>query len=444
MKTIFLKTFVSFLLALIIFMIITFFILLYGFNSSIRKWEQERELTIKNNIEEFLKDIYRSNKNVTRELLENSIRYSIEGNTLLSIYDKDKKPILILRKRGMGMGRRTNQPQIKLPDNIQLTPVIIENEIVLYFSIHFVKFGDEYSNRKFLQSIRTTLIISFFLSFIIASIFAFLFSRNLSKEAKQVSEGINTIANGNLDTTLSEKGTKEIITIAKATNILSKKLKNEEQLRNQWTQDIAHDLRTPITALKTQLEGIKDGVLDLSIERIQKNLKEINRIEKLINDLGELTRLESPEMKLKLENINVSSFLSDILSTFQKNIVDKKIQTEINNSLKNIKGDEKLLNRAVSNILNNAIKYTKKNGLVKITCYKKDKTNLIEIFNSNSYIIEEEKTKIFDRLYRGEYSRNTNGTGLGLTISKKIIELHNGKISVKSNKDQGTSFIINI
>lgn len=443
MKTIFIKTFISFLFALIIFMIITFFILFYGFNSSINKWEEERRHVIKNNIEETLREIYSTNKNISKELLENNFHFAMEGNTLLTIYDKNKTPLFILQKRGMG-GRRKNNPRITLPDNSQLFPIKINNEIVLYYSVNFINFRDENSNKQFLQSIKETLIISFFLSFFVASIFAFLFSKNLSKEAKQVSEGINAIANGNLDIVLYEKGIKEIATIAKSTNILSNKLKNEERLRNQWAQDIAHDLRTPITALKTQLEGIKDGVLDLSIERIKKNLKEINRIENLINDLGELTKLESPEIKLEIKNINTETFFNDCLYSFQKNINDKKIKIEIHSSIKIINGDEKLLNRAVSNIISNAIKYSKEKGLIRLSCFKKNNKIFIEIFNTGSFITKEEQEKIFNRLYRGEYSRNTDGSGLGLTIAKKIIELHNWNISVNSSKKHGTSFLINI
>ena len=443
MKSLFFKTLIAFLFALFIFMIIMLFILSFGFNNSIIEWENERTKTLKYNVEKIIENIVSTNTKITPAIFNKELKFVLPGNAFITIYDKEKKALFTIKKQGMRRGARHNYNDF-ITNSKDLIPIKIEDRIIFYFSIHFLNFREDYTNKKFLGSIRITILVSLFTSFLIASIFALFFSRNLSTQSKNVSKGIDLIAQGDLNVHIDEKGTKEIALIAKSANILTEKLKKEEQLRNQWAEDIAHDLRTPVTAIKSQLEGIKDKVLEYSTDRIDKNLRELRKIEDLINDLAELTKLESPEIKINPEKININTFFDELKSSFQHDIEMKKIDFRIKSLINHITGDKRLLNRALSNILNNAVKLTKNNGKIKMSAYRNDDKTIFEIFNSDSYISQEEQTKIFDRLYRGEYSRSTSGTGLGLTIAKKIIELHDGNITIKSKKNIGTSFIITI
>ena len=199
--------------------------------------------------------------------------------------------------------------------------------------------------------------------------------------------------------------------------------------------------------MKAQFEGISDGVLDLSIERIRKNIRELERFENLINDLEELTKLESPEMTLSLQEIEASEFLESIRRRFEDSAITRNIALIINIDTKGFRGDENLLHRAVSNIISNALRHTGRNGSILITLKEGDPDNnsvynekpvVLTVFNTGEPISADEAKVVFERLYRGEKARSSPGSGLGLTIAEKITTLHNGSIRIEGVAGKGT------
>ena len=439
MKTIFARIFLSIIIALFIFIIIMLFIQIYGFKLSVNKWEDEKNKSLQESIKTILTELYSSGE-VLESDIASKVQFILTGNIYVTIYDKDKTPIFVVRARGLR--KREIRTETESITTLDMIPVFKNNSLEIYFTLHILNDRYDYENEKFFESLKFTYLTAIFVSFLIASFFALFFSRGLSNQSKKVSAGIDQIAHDNLNINIDERGIAEISSIARSANILKEKLKKEKALRDQWALDIAHDLRTPVTAIKTQLEGIIDKVFTLSDERSSRLLNELNKIEYLINGLQELITLESPEIKVAKKQINVNEFLFGIKNTFHDLINEKKIKFIIDNKLESISGDEKLLNRAFSNIVNNAIRYTKEKGEVSIHVYKNEDKNVFEVFNSGSFIAESEINKVFDRLYRGEYARSTPGSGLGLTIAKTIIELHNGEVCVNSEKNKGTTFTI--
>ena len=304
-------------------------------------------------------------------------------------------------------------------------------------------FRNDRANERFLNSMGRIIWAGFFVSFMIALLFALFFSRSLSAPAETVARGLDRIARGDLKINIPEKGAKEIALIARSANKLGRQLESEQELRRQWAQDLAHDLRTPVAALRAQFEGMRDGVLDLTEARIEKNIREIDRIEKLVADLEELTRLESPEMKVEKREIKTGDFIGEIRERFLQKIEEKGIAFEGLAAIDSFWADENLLVRAVSNIMANAVRHADSEGLVRLEI-DKDETNkvVISLFNSGAPIPEEEINRVFDRLFRGEYARNTPGSGLGLTIARKITELHGGTIAIRSRNDYGTTVVL--
>ncbi|MBN2547183.1 MAG: HAMP domain-containing histidine kinase [Spirochaetes bacterium] len=439
MNTIFFKTFTAFLTSLLIFIIIMGSILVLGFNTSYNKWKNEKLAIVKENLDKMFNELFKDNiafNEMNMEYLKQLIYNILPQNMYFVLFDNNKSVIFDIKKIGRGRLQNFTDKKIKTTD---FYPVKINNKTTAYYFFYSYSYSEDKSTENLIKSLRSTIILSFFISFVLAALFSIIISKKLSKETKTVAEGIDRIAHGNMDLMINEIGTKEISLIAESVKILSEKLKKEKNLRDQWALDIAHDLRTPITALKTQLEGMRDRVLDLSIERINKNLIEINKIDALINDLSELTKLESPEFKLKKEKIRIKQFFENIINSFQHILSEKKINYKFNSEIDYLSGDSNLLNRAFSNLIGNAFKFTEEKGNINLSI----NNNLtVEIFNSGSFIPKNEREIIFDRLYRGEKSRNSPGSGLGLTIAKKIIEMHGAKINVESNKETGTKFIV--
>jgi len=412
--------------ALAVFVLIVAIILFWGYNRSIAEWNREKQ----SGIERYARAV------IATESLE-SIDYSIPADIPLFVYDADRN--LLFSNRGSGRKRQTESY------GRELIPVMQGGKITGYYYSGVLHFRNDRANNQFLNSMGRIIWAGFFVSFMIALLFALFFSRSLSSPAENVARGLDRIAGGDLNVNIPEKGAEEIAVIARSANKLGRQLESEQELRRQWAQDLAHDLRTPVAALRAQLEGMRDGVLDLTEARIEKNIKEIDRIEKLVVDLEELTRLESPEMKVKKREIKTGDLIGEIRELFLQKIEEKGITFKGLAVIDSFRADENLLVRAVSNIMANAVRHADSEGLVRLEI-DKDETNkvVISVFNSGAAIPEEEINRVFDRLFRGEYARNTPGSGLGLTIARKITELHGGTIALRSRKDYGTIVVLTL
>ena len=426
MKSLFFHTIVAFMAALTVFVLIIAIILFWGYNRSIADWNQEKQ----NGIEEYVRAV------IAAESLE-SIDYSIPADIPLFVYDDSRN--LLYSNRGAGRKRELEGYRQ------DLIPVMQNSKIAGYYYSGVFHFRNDQANDQFLNSMGRIIWAGFFVSFIIALLFALFFSRSLSSPAETVAKGLDRIAGGDLNINIPEKGAEEIALIARSANKLGRQLESEQELRRQWAQDLAHDLRTPVAALRAQFEGMRDGVLDLTETRIEKNIKEIDRIEKLVADLEELTRLESPEMKVEKREIKSGDFIGEIRERFLQKIEEKGITFEELAAINSFWADENLLVRAISNIMANAVRHADSEGLVRLQIDKEETDKVvISVFNSGTAIPEEEINRVFDRLFRGEYARNTPGSGLGLTIARKITELHGGSIAIKSRKDHGTTVVLTL
>jgi len=385
-----------------------------------------------------LTDILQQEKSPDHTLFLERLIPLLPHNIFLSVYDVDKELLFTHgRQQGMGMMRAGKMGRGEIT-KIPLSPVKVKGEIKGYYRIGPFGFGIDRANRKFLDSMRKTVWLSVLFAFLLAILASLFFSKKFSLSAKKVALGIDRMAQGELSVRIPEKGVEEISLIARSANELGEKLEREESLRRQWAADVAHDLRTPISALKTQLEGMADGVLDLSKQRVLKNIQELERIETLVDNLGELTRLESPEMKIVRQKIDSAQFFQELENRFSQLIKKKGISVHWRMDIDTIEGDETLLLRAVSNFMSNAIRHTPENGEIRVTVSGIDGGFLFSIFNSGIRIPEAEIDKVFERLYRGEYARHTPGSGLGLTITRKIAELHGGTVTISSSEKKGT------
>jgi two-component system sensor histidine kinase BaeS len=446
MRRIFVTLLLSFLVSLFTFLSITAIIFYVGYKKSTASWNSERRKSLEQQIQRELRSLLSSENFPTEDVFISRLSSSLPSNTSLTVYDENRNIVYTKRGAGMGKGQRMMQGGIRQTDTGSdvLVPVRAKGDVVGYFSIGSVHFRSERLNERFLYSMRITIFIGIGCAFALAILFALIISNRLAKTAKIVSRGINRMAYGNLTVKIPERGVEEISQIARSANELGGRLQEEENLRRQWAADIAHDLRTPISALKSQFEGMVDGVLDVTKDRIQKNMHELLRIEHLINDLAELTRLESPEMKIHPVEINTDKFFDELKNRFNQQLRNKKITVQWEADVDSFIGDEHLLLRAVSNFISNSIRHTPEGGEMRIAVREDEQGYRLSVFNSGKGIPETEINRVFDRLYRGEYARNTPGSGLGLTISQKIAELHGGRATMQSEEHRGTTVEMHI
>ncbi|MGD9570070.1 MAG: sensor histidine kinase [Sedimentibacter sp.] len=242
-----------------------------------------------------------------------------------------------------------------------------------------------------------------------------------------------------------ETNTLELNELSVSVKELAERLNYQEALKRRMTTDIAHELRTPLAAIQSHIEAFMDGVWEPNDERLSVIHGEIIRLTKLINELSELSIVEDDEINLKLSTVDLSATLNEIMNSYEPMFLDKNINVNknIQNGV-NIMGDMDYLKRIFVNILSNAIKYTNEKGFVSISLEQvKDKIRII-VKDTGIGIPKEDLKYIFERFYRSDLSRNrqTGGTGIGLTITKALVEAHKGTIKIDSEVGKGTNVII--
>ncbi len=224
--------------------------------------------------------------------------------------------------------------------------------------------------------------------------------------------------------------------------------KRQEEIRKDFVANISHELRTPISIIKGYLETLVEGKIEDQqqtkefLEILQKNS---NRMDNIVKDLLQLSRIESgldpvrPVQILLKEHIEKNVVLFKPLSQKKKQILTVNIPSDLK-----LMADPEKLNQVITNLLDNAIKYTKESGKIEISALKKDDKTTLHIKDNGVGIPERDLLRIFERFYRVDRarSRTLGGTGLGLSIVKHIVEAHGGTVSVKSTPTKGSKFTL--
>lgn len=230
-------------------------------------------------------------------------------------------------------------------------------------------------------------------------------------------------------------------------------LQEMQERQADFVANASHELATPLTAIKGFAETLLDGALEdpaLRIKFVDIIHMEAQRMQRLIHELLQLAKLTSQEYRqqVELESIDLNSLLHKVKQNLTANASEKNITINIDSSTEPIyiMANPDWLKQALSNLLDNSIKYTLPSGLVTVKCYQKDNKAVLIVEDSGIGIPAKDLPLIFDRFYRVDKARtrNAGGTGLGLSIVKFAIEMHHGKIDVESTVNKGTTFTITL
>lgn len=227
-------------------------------------------------------------------------------------------------------------------------------------------------------------------------------------------------------------------------NVMIVKIQDMVEKEKQFTQNISHELKTPISSIRVNLESalILNEVDSETKESIQTAINSIDSLNKLIEDLTLLSSIE--KRNFKFENFNAIESVNTLIK--EECVINKDMKLELKTDIKefNLNGSSVLFKRAICNLIENAIKYSKDNPEIRVKIKLEEKNLVITVEDNGIGIPKEKLNKIFERFYRIDESRSraTGGTGLGLAITKEIIELFNGQINVSSQVNKGTKFTI--
>jgi signal transduction histidine kinase len=280
----------------------------------------------------------------------------------------------------------------------------------------------------------------------VALILGVVFAGSLSRPLFALTQAANRISHGDLEQTVEIQSNDEIGELARAFNHMSQEVARANRLRRQMTSDIAHDLRTPLTVISGFLESFREGVLEVTPQRLDVIYSEVEHLERLVADLRTLAHSDAGELTLQLDDVYLYDLLENIRATYQLKADQKHIQLRLHarDDLAPILGDKARLAQVLGNLLTNALRYTPKGGQIDLCAYPEKDQLLIEVRDSGSGIHPDDLPFIFSRLFRGDKAR-TGGdgeTGLGLAIAKALVIAHGGQITAESSVGQGTTIKI--
>ena len=254
------------------------------------------------------------------------------------------------------------------------------------------------------------------------------------------------VANGDYSVRVQEKGPPEIHSLMRSFNSMAERLQVNDQQRRNMLADISHELRTPITVIQGNVEGILDGLYPADEARLKSIIEETQILSRLVDDLRTLALAESGALRLKHEPTNLGELIRDAVSGFETQAKEKEIMIEL--SLPEVEDahvDPQRLREVLTNLLSNALRYTPRGGEVRIRLAESgmgDARNVtIAVEDSGPGIDPAVLPHVFDRFYK---SSDSGGMGLGLSIAKYLVEAHRGKIEAESEVARGTTISFTI
>ena len=276
------------------------------------------------------------------------------------------------------------------------------------------------------------------------------FSRSVIAPVHAMSLATQRIADGRYDERVRVNGTDELAQLALYFNQMAEKLNQIETMRRRLIGDVSHELRTPLTAIKGSMEGLIDGVLPATNETYQQIHTEADRLNRLVDDLQELSRVEARAYQLDIRPVDVSTLARTVTKRLAPHSESKRISLdlELAPDLPRVLADEDRAVQVLTNLTGNALQYTPEGGRITISAKRIDNEVQISVSDTGVGIPSEHLSHIFDRFYRVDKSRSRQsggGSGIGLTIARALIEAHGGRIWAESAGDgQGSTFVFTL
>jgi len=284
----------------------------------------------------------------------------------------------------------------------------------------------------------------------LALVVSILFSRSVVAPVRAMMIVSQRIAEGHYDERVQSSAGDELGQLAVRFNQMAGNLQQVEMMRRQLIGDVTHELRTPLTAIKGSMEGLMDGILSPSAETFEQIHKEADRLSRLVDDLQELSRVESRAYKLDIVTVAVADLVEAALKRLGRQYEEKGVvlTSSLPPTLAHVRVDTDRIGQVLINLLGNAMQNTPKGGNVTISAEQKGNDVLISVKDNGAGIPPEHLPHVFDRFYRVDKSRSRRaggGSGIGLTIAKSLVEAHGGIIRAASDGiGKGSTFIFTL
>ena len=295
---------------------------------------------------------------------------------------------------------------------------------------------------------RDIILIGFaIISIIVGTLFTRFGGRRMIGPIIEISEATKEIAKGNFDIQLKENSrAKEVNIMAHNFMLMAKELSNIETFHNDFISNVSHEFKTPISAIEgyatlLQNKNLSEEKQDAYIAKILFNVK---RLSSLTGNILQLSRLEKQEMIIEKKWFSLDEQIRQDVLMFETTWSKKDLELDIDLDVVNYFGNSDLISQVWQNLIGNAMKFVEDRGCIRIILKQEAENAVISISDNGIGMSPDVKKRIFEKFYQGDTSHSSDGNGLGLTLVKRIVDLHDGTINVSTKEGKGTTFTVHL
>lgn len=268
-------------------------------------------------------------------------------------------------------------------------------------------------------------------------------TRRITRPLTQMERIAHQFTIGNFDTPVPNSEIPELARLGRSFNRMASSLENVELRRRALIGELTHELRTPLTVIRGYLEALATQQMELDVEIYELLLRETKRLERLVNDLQELSKAEAGHLTLNLTAVEIQPLFQTLIQRFAQQIMEDEVELVLDcaTSLPTVLADPDRLEQILVNLMGNAIQHTPQ-GAITLKAWSEKAQVWIAVIDTGTGIATEDLPHVFERFWRSAEDRQSQrkGTGIGLAITKRLVELQGGKIGVESHWGQGSTF----
>ncbi|HET6713268.1 MAG TPA: ATP-binding protein [Actinomycetota bacterium] len=273
-------------------------------------------------------------------------------------------------------------------------------------------------------------------------------ARGMTQPLRDMAEAARRMETGDYSTRVHTNSRDEVGQLAVAFNRMSAELELLETSRRDLVANVSHELKTPITAIRAHLENLLDGVEEPNHEVLQVMLAQSERLGRLVEQLLDLSKLESGEMPLRREEVSLGPLVTQVMSEIEVASADRDVdvRSDVPDDLPSIEADPERVHQVIFNLVDNAVRFTPEGGEVRIEAHRHNGSVEVSVADTGVGIPPEALPRLFERFYRVDpaRAREDGGTGIGLAIARSVVEAHGGTIRAESEPGQGSTFTFDL
>jgi two-component system sensor histidine kinase BaeS len=322
-------------------------------------------------------------------------------------------------------------------------PVAVDGEAVATVEIYAARDQRVAAESAYEDALMRYLLFAAVLAAALALFISVFVSRRITGPLEELTDAAENVAAGNLDVRVAPRGDDEVASLAAAFNTMADALARDEQWRRDMTADLSHELRTPLATIQSRIEALEDEVMPATPENLRVIGDEVERLGRLLGALRSLNELESEDFEVEFGSLDLGEVAADALTRVEPEAGRRKVTLERQLEPAAVRGDRDRLLQVVANLLDNALKFTGEGGTVTVTVRAEGTDAVLSVADTGPGIEAVDLPFVFDRFYRSQSARSTQGVGLGLAIAKGLVESHGGTVEA-ANGTNGAVFTVRL